>query len=75
MKTMTCKELGGVCDTKLTAATWKEIVEKMTKHVMANHPDLAKDMEKMHNEDPEKWGKQYKPKWDAAKEVKQGLPL
>jgi hypothetical protein len=23
-------------------------------------------MEKMHNEDPKKWGREMKPKWDAA---------
>jgi hypothetical protein len=26
-------------------------------------------MEKMHNEDPKKWGKEMKPKWDAAPEI------
>lgn len=66
MTTMTCKELGGLCDTKLMAETWKEMVIKMTKHVMANHPDTAKKMEEMHNEDPEKWGREYKPKWEVA---------
>ncbi len=66
MKTMTCKELGGVCDTKLSADSWNEIVDKMVEHVIKNHPDLAKDMEKMHNEDPKKWGDTYRPKWDAA---------
>jgi hypothetical protein len=30
---------------------------------------LAKTMEKMHNEDPKKWGKQMKPKWEAAPEA------
>lgn len=66
MKTMTCKELGGVCDAKLSAESWDEMVNKMTKHVMANHPDLAKQMEEMYKEDPKKWGRTYKPKWDAA---------
>jgi hypothetical protein len=33
------------------------------------HPDVAKQMEKMHNEDPKKWGKEMKPKWDAAPET------
>ena len=41
----------------------------MTKHVMEKHPDVAKAMEKMHKEDPKKWGKEMKPKWDAAPEV------
>jgi predicted small metal-binding protein len=66
MKTLTGKELGGTCDQKLSANTWDEMVQKMTKHVMDKHPDVAKDMEKMHNEDPQKWGKEMKPKFDAA---------
>ena len=65
MKTMTCKELGGKCDQKLSAGSWDEMV----KHVMTTHPDVAKEMEKMHNADPKKWGRETKPKWDAAPEV------
>jgi predicted small metal-binding protein len=66
VKTLTCRQLGGTCDTQLSAASWKEMVSVMTKHVMEKHPDVAKQMERMHNEDPEKWGKEMKPKWDAA---------
>jgi hypothetical protein len=44
------------------------MVQKMTKHVMDKHPNVAKDMEKMHNEDPQKWGREMKPKFDAAQE-------
>ncbi len=69
MKTMTCKELGGKCDHKLSAQSWDEMVKGMTKHVMEKHPDVAKEMEKMHNEDPQRSGKETKPKWDAAPEV------
>jgi hypothetical protein len=36
---------------------------------MEKHPDVAKQMEKMHNEDPKKWGNEMKPKWDAAPET------
>lgn len=66
MKTMLCKNLGGPCDHKLSAESWNEVVEKMVKHVIKNHPDTAKEMEKMHNEDPLKWGKEMKPKWEAT---------
>jgi predicted small metal-binding protein len=66
MKTMTCKELGGVCDAPISAETWNEAVRKMTEHVIANHPETAKEMEKMHNADPKKWSSIYKPKWDAT---------
>jgi hypothetical protein len=44
------------------------MVQVMTKHVMEKHPDTAKAMEKMHNEDPKKWGGETKPKWDATPE-------
>ena len=67
MKTMTCRQLGGTCDQTLTAETWDGMVQAMTKHVMEMHPDVAKDMERMHNQDPKKWGREMKPKWDAAK--------
>lgn len=68
MKTMTCRELGGSCGQKLSAQTWDEMVETMTAHVIENHPDTAAEMGKMHAEDPEKWGTEMKPKWDAAPE-------
>jgi hypothetical protein len=45
------------------------MVKVMTKHVMEKHPDVAKAMEKMHNEDPKKWSREMKPKWEAAAEV------
>ncbi|PZM08741.1 DUF1059 domain-containing protein [Rhizobium tubonense] len=69
MKTMTCRELGGACDEYLSAQTWDEMVKKMTNHVMAKHPDVAEKMKKMHEQDPKKWGKEMKPKWDVAAEV------
>ena len=69
MKAMTCKELGGKCNQRLTANTWEEMVKTMTKHVMDKHPDVAQEMQKMHEQDPKKWGQEMKPKWDAAPPV------
>ena len=43
-------------------------MQAMTKHVMGKHPDVAKEMEKMHNADPKRWGREMKPKFDAAAE-------
>jgi len=68
MKTLTCRDLGGSCDQKLSANTWDEMVQKMTEHVMENHPDVAKQMENMHKQDPNKWGREMKPKFDNAQE-------
>jgi predicted small metal-binding protein len=69
MKSMTCRQLGGKCDQKLTANSWDEMVTVMTKHVMEKHPDVAKDMEAMHKRDPKQWGREMKPKWEASPEV------
>jgi predicted small metal-binding protein len=68
MKTMTCRSLGGPCEQKLSAASWEEMLQAMTKHVMERHPETAKAMEKMHNDDPKKWGRETKPKWEATPE-------
>ena len=69
MRTLTCKQLGGTCDEEISAETWNEMVKKMTNHVMQEHPGVARKMEQMHNEDPERWGREMKPKWEAAKET------
>lgn len=69
MKTLTCRELRGKCAHRLTASSWDEMVKAMTKHVLEKHPDVAQQMEKMHNEDPKRWGREMKPKWDAAPET------
>lgn len=68
MKTMRCKDLGGACDDELSAETWDDMVQVMTKHVMQKHPDVAKKMEQMHNEDPKQWSREIKPKWEATPE-------
>lgn len=66
MKTMTCKSLGGPCEQKLAATSWDEMVHAITKHVMEKYPATAKEMEKMHQNDPKKWGREMKPKWDVT---------
>lgn len=69
MKSLKCKDLGGKCDFEIKADNWDEAVKKMTAHVMDKHPDVAEKMKKMHEQDPKKWGREMKPKWDAAPEV------
>jgi predicted small metal-binding protein len=69
MKVMTCRELGGPCDQELSAPSWAEMVKAMTKHVKEKHPETAKEMERMHNEDPQRWGREMKPKWEAKPQM------
>jgi hypothetical protein len=68
MKTLTCHDLGGPCDEKISATTWDGMVKAMTMHVVQTHPETAKAMEEMHKADPAQWGREHKPKWDAAPE-------
>ena len=73
MKTMTCKQLGGVCDQKLSAESWNEMVGLMVKHVTASHPDLAKQMEQMHNQDPQRWGERPSPSGKPLRKTSSSL--
>ena len=65
MKTMTCKELGGPCDAVLAANSWEEMVKKMTEHLRKEHPAAARDMQRLNQEDPGRWGREMKPRWEA----------
>jgi predicted small metal-binding protein len=38
MKPLTCKQLGGKCDHKITAAAFEDAAKAMTKHVTKKHP-------------------------------------
>ncbi len=38
----------------------------MTFHLLKEHPAVAKKMELMHSEDPEKQGAEQRPKWESA---------
>jgi predicted small metal-binding protein len=56
MKSLTCKQLGGTCGHKISANTWDELVQNMTKHVVQSHPDVAEKVEQMHGQDLKKMG-------------------
>jgi hypothetical protein len=45
---------------------WEEMVQVMTRHVMENHPEVAKKMESLHKQDPQQWAREDKPKWEAS---------
>ena len=70
MKTMTCRELGGMCDDKMSANTSDEMMKKGMMHLEAAHPEMAKDIKAMPEGDPKMiaWGEKFKKDWDAASE-------
>lgn len=42
------------------------MVKKMTAHVIEDDPDVAEEMKKVHEKNPRQWGREMKPKWEAA---------
>ncbi|MCX6752033.1 MAG: hypothetical protein NTZ87_00820 [Candidatus Nomurabacteria bacterium] len=65
MKTITCREMGGPCDTPLSANSYKEMINAGMSHLMKAHPKMAEDMNKMSKDDPTmiEWEKDFKRTW------------
>ncbi len=68
MKTMTCRDLGGPCDHKLSAGSWNEMVEVMTRHLEEHHPETAVEIERMNEENPGEWEREMELKWEKIHE-------
>ena len=67
MKRMTCRELGGTCDMRLSAETWQGMAALMMNHIREKHPVVAENMEEMTG-DPGEWTREVKKEWDATSE-------
>lgn len=52
MKTMTCKQLGGMCDEQIQGATEDEMMGNGMKHLEVAHPEMAESVKTMSPEDP-----------------------
>jgi len=68
MKTMTCKQMGGMCDASMTAATQDEMMTMGMKHLEEAHPEMAADVKKMAPTDPMmvKWQDDFNKTWAAT---------
>lgn len=51
---MTCAEMGGPCDAKITSASAEENMTKGMAHLEAAHPDMAASVKAMPKEEMEK---------------------
>jgi predicted small metal-binding protein len=71
MKTMTCAQMGGECDAKLTGATAEEIIMNGMKHLEEAHPQMAADIKSMSATDPAMvaWSGKFQKDFDAASEI------
>ena len=76
MKTMTCKQLGGACDEKFTAATFEEMAELSKAHGMEMfkqgdeaHMKAMEEMRKMMQDGKvQEWLDEKRKEFDALSE-------
>lgn len=69
MKTMTCRQMGGPCDTQISGSSPKEILDNGTKHVMESADEEHKKVLQMMNdmmgdeEASKKWNEDFEKKF------------
>jgi len=70
MKTMTCAQMGGMCETALSAETREEMMEKGMAHLEVAHPEMAETVRNMPKEDPMMvaWVEKFNADWDSTPE-------
>ncbi len=66
---MTCREMGGPCETVIMGNTPKEMMDNGMKHAAEMHPDMAEQMKKMPKADMDKWTSDFYKKWNAAPDM------
>lgn len=69
-KTVTCRELGGVCDEKFSGESLMEIVQKGMPHMTSDaaHKASVMDMEKQTGENQAQWMERMQKEFDAKSE-------
>lgn len=65
MKTLTCAQMGGPCQTAISGNDLAEISQNGMKHLQAAHPEMTKDMENMSEADNAAWGQKIQAMLDA----------
>jgi predicted small metal-binding protein len=72
MKTMTCSQMGGPCDAKITGSTPEEMMKNAMQHAETAHPDMAAKIKATPQDDPMmiSWNEKFKKDWASAPETK-----
>ena len=62
---MTCAQMGGPCDTEITASTPEEMMVNGMAHLESEHPQMAADVKAAPKDDPRmvEWGKKFMNDW------------
>jgi len=70
MKTMTCAELGGMCEERISAETPDEMIAQGMKHLEDKHQGMAATVKAMPEDDPTMvaWGEKFMKNWESTPE-------
>jgi len=70
MKTITCAQMGGLCETKISGQTQDEMLANGMQHLEAAHPEMAETVKTMPADDPMMvaWSKKFHETWDSTPE-------
>lgn len=65
MKTITCRQMGGMCDVPLSANSYDEMMMVGMQHLDQAHPEMSADIKKMPKDDPKmlEWEVGFKKTW------------
>ncbi len=71
MKTMTCAQMGGMCETAVTGNTAEEMMSNGMAHLEEAHPEMAANVKAMPKDDPKmvEWNEKFMKDWEAAPET------
>lgn len=71
MKTMTCAQMGGMCEEEVSGETKEELLANGMEHLESSHPEMAATVKTMPEDDPMmiEWRQKFDEMWDAAPEV------
>ena len=67
---MTCRQMGGPCDTKIHGTTSDEMMNNGMMHIEEVHPEMAADVKAMPKDDPKmmEWNKKFMADWENTPE-------
>lgn len=71
-KTLTCRELGGVCDAQFSGDSFMEVMQKGAVHMMSNdaHKESIMGMEQRTGESQQQWMERMQREFDAKADDK-----
>ncbi len=72
MKTLTCRQMDGMCDEPISAETSQQMIDVCMEHVKMAHPDMAKNIEATPKDDPKMvaWYEKFMKTWAETPEDK-----